>query len=89
MTEVNEQVITPTMHHVNLKTTRLREMIEWYGLVVGAKSNFEWPAGAFLSNDRANHRIALLAIPGLEDDAQKFTHTGIHHMAFEYVHSLI
>ncbi len=84
MTEMNEQVINPAIHHVNLKTTRLREMIEWYGLVVGAKANFEWPAGAFLSNDRANHRIALLAVPGLEDDTQKFTYTGIHHIAFEY-----
>ena len=54
------------------------------GWVVGAKPNFEWPAGAFLSNDRANHRIALLAVPGLEDDPQKFIHTGIHHTAFEY-----
>jgi catechol-2,3-dioxygenase len=26
-----------TFHHVNLKTTRLREMIEWYGTVVGLK----------------------------------------------------
>ena len=22
----------PTLHHVNLKTTRLPEMIDWYGL---------------------------------------------------------
>ena len=27
----------PILHHVTLKTTRLQEMIEWYGVVVGMK----------------------------------------------------
>jgi catechol 2,3-dioxygenase len=75
----SEQVITPTMHHVNLKTTKLQEMIDWYGLVIGAKPNFQNPVLAFITNDNANHRLALLAVPGLHDDPQKFVHTGIHH----------
>jgi catechol 2,3-dioxygenase len=36
------------------------------------------------SNDLASHRIALLAVSGLQDDPQKFVHTGLHHTAFEY-----
>jgi hypothetical protein len=80
----SKAMIKPTMHHVNLKTNRLKEMIEWYALVVGTKVNFQFPGGAFISNDRANHRIALLAVPGLTEDPQKFTHTGLHHTAFEY-----
>jgi catechol 2,3-dioxygenase len=80
----NEKMISPTMHHINLKTTRLNEMIDWYGLVLGAKVNFQFPGGAWISNDRANHRIALLSVPGLQDDPQKFAHTGLHHTAFEY-----
>lgn len=43
MPDETEQLIKPTMHHVNLKTTRLQEMIDWYGLVVGAKPNFQFP----------------------------------------------
>ena len=78
------RVIKPTMHHVNLKTTRLQEMIDWYAVVVGAKVNHQGPGGAWLSNDRANHRIALLAWPGLQEDPEKNVHTGIHHSAFEY-----
>ena len=27
----------PTLHHVDLKTTRLGEMIDWYDTVVGLK----------------------------------------------------
>jgi hypothetical protein len=34
-----------TLHHVNLKTLRLQELIDWYGLVVGAEVNFQFPGG--------------------------------------------
>lgn len=76
------EVISPTLHHVNLKTTRLQEMIDWYGLVVGAEVTHQFPAGAWLSNDRANHRIALLRAPA--DDPLKLEHAGLHHTAYEY-----
>ena len=76
--------IKPTFHHVNLKTTRLQEMIDWYRAVVGAEVIFQDATGAWLSNDAANHRIALLAFPGFVDDPDKDTRTGMHHSAFEY-----
>jgi 2-polyprenyl-6-methoxyphenol hydroxylase-like FAD-dependent oxidoreductase/catechol 2,3-dioxygenase-like lactoylglutathione lyase family enzyme len=77
-------VIHPKFHHFNLKTTRLQEMIDWYGALVGAEVIFQDAVGAWLSNDEANHRIALLAFPGFADDPDKETRTGIHHSAFEY-----
>ncbi len=77
-------VIRPKFHHVNLKTTRLQEMIDWYSTLVGAEVLFQYELGAWLSNDEANHRIALLAFPNFVDDPEKDTHTGMHHSAFEY-----
>jgi catechol 2,3-dioxygenase len=74
----------PTLHHVNLKTTRLQEMIDWYGLVVGTEVTHQFAGGAWLTNDVANHRIALLAPPGLVEDAEKIQHCGLHHTAYEY-----
>ncbi len=79
-----EQVVAPTLHHVNLKTSRLDEMIDWYGLVVGTVVTHKFEGGAWLSNDAANHRIALLANPAWEDDRDKLQHTGLHHTAYEY-----
>jgi hypothetical protein len=61
-------IIKPTLHHVNLKTTRLKEMIDWYGMVLGTTVNLQSNYIAFISNDRTHHRIALLAVPGLRDD---------------------
>jgi len=77
-------VIHPKFHHLNLKTTRLQEMIDWYRTLVGAEVLFQAPDGAWLSNDEANHRIALLAFPVFVDDPEKDTRTGMHHSAFEY-----
>jgi catechol 2,3-dioxygenase len=74
----------PMFHHVNLKTTRLQEMIDFYRALVGAEVIFQDQIGAWLSNDDANHRIALLAFPNFVDDPEKETRTGMHHSAFEY-----
>ena len=86
MSEVSEgkAVIRPTLHHVNLKTRRLQEMIDWYATVVGLTPTFQYPNGAWLTNDAANHRLALVTVPLLSDDPDKLMHTGIHHSAYEY-----
>ena len=74
----------PVLHHVNLKTTRLDEMIQWYGQVVGCEVVFRFEGGAWLTNDAANHRLALLTSSALTDDGAKLEHAGLHHIAFEY-----
>jgi catechol 2,3-dioxygenase len=79
-----ELAIRPTFHHFNLKTTRLQELIDWYSTVVGAQVTFQDSTGAWLTNDGANHRIALLCFPGFVDDPDRETRTGMHHSAFEY-----
>jgi catechol-2,3-dioxygenase len=79
-----DAAIRPSFHHFNLKTTRLQELIEWYATVVGAEVTFQDATGAWLTNDAANHRIALLCFPGFVDDPDRETRTGMHHSAFEY-----
>jgi hypothetical protein len=64
-----------------MKTSRLDEMIEWYGLVLGTQVQFRDEVAAWTSNDEANHRIAFLAMPGLADGPDKIRHNGMHHCA--------
>ncbi len=71
-------------HHNNFFTTRLEEMKAWYATVLGMTPTFEFPMGAWLTNDRANHRIALTAIPHLSEDPDKRNHARLHHQAFEF-----
>jgi len=77
-------MIKPKLHHVTIKTSRLDEMIAWYGQVIGAQVQFRDQVAAWTTNDAANHRIAFLAVPGLSDDTEKVSHNGMHHCAFEY-----
>ena len=80
----NTSIIRPTLHHINLKTKRLQEMIEWYMTVISMRPTYQFPGGAWLTNDEANHRLALLTSPHLSEDPDKLIHTGIHHSAFEH-----
>lgn len=77
-------VYRPVLHHVQIKTTRLQEMKEWYSTVLGAQVQFEFELGAFLFNDAANHRIVLIQTPKLSEIPDKWSRAGLEHTAFEY-----
>ena len=52
-------VIKPALHHVTFKTTRLDEMMAWYGTVLGGTINFKDDHNGWMTNDQANHRFAF------------------------------
>jgi catechol-2,3-dioxygenase len=84
----DENVLSPALHHVNLGTTRLDEMIDWYGKVVGmrvlhraSKPGLE---AVWMTNDAANHRLAMSQRPHLEEDENRIAHPGLRHTAYEF-----
>jgi catechol 2,3-dioxygenase len=78
--------IRPTLHHFGVLTARPEEMMAWYATVLGMTTNFQSTTSgiAFLSNDRAHHRMALIPLPGLTDDPDKRPHAKLQHVAFEH-----
>jgi catechol 2,3-dioxygenase-like lactoylglutathione lyase family enzyme len=68
--------------HVVLRTSRYAEMIEWYKTMLSADVAFSDNLLTFLAYDEEHHRIALLHVPGLED--QDKPSPGVHHVAFTY-----
>jgi catechol-2,3-dioxygenase len=90
-----DAIIRPTLHHFGLTTARLEEMVDWYATVLGMTPNLRSTAalgpeggasvaGVWVTNDRANHRIALVALAGLTADPDRGAHTRLQHVAFEY-----
>lgn len=78
---------TPVFHHVTLRTNRLEEMIAWHSEVTNMTVTFKRDDIAFLSNDAANHRIALAALEPYEDvppGRDRTRQLGLHHIGFEY-----
>jgi catechol 2,3-dioxygenase len=65
-------------------TMHLAEMVAWYELVCGLQPVYYSEQAAWLTNDAANHRIALIAFPGIKAPVDKPHTAGLHHVAFEY-----
>ena len=97
MTQGSESssIIHPTLHHIGLETRNPEKMIDWYAKVVGmvtiCSTSNAWGSKAvmfmsasFLSNDRANNRVAIFSTPELKEDTDKHTHAKLQHVAFEY-----
>ncbi len=83
------------LHHFGITTANLETMVDWYGKVLGMAPNrrsfkalgsqgvSNWRT-VWVSNDQGNQCIAIMALPGLTDDAQRSRHKGLHHVAFQY-----
>ncbi len=68
--------------HAVLRTTRLKEMVQWYKTVLNAQVLYQSDLIAFLTYDEEHHRIALAAFPGLTEKPKRST--GLDHLAFFY-----
>jgi catechol 2,3-dioxygenase len=90
-----KKAIHPTLHHYGLTTANRKTMSEWYATVLGMSVVFQTssPPGknapitasaAWVTNDEANHRIGLIAIPQLTNDARRSSHVRLQHIAYEY-----
>ncbi len=75
--------LRPTkLAHVVRRTTRFAELVRWYCTVLGAEVVHGDATLAFLTYDDEHHRIAIVGIPGL--DEQPAMAAGTDHIAFTY-----
>jgi catechol-2,3-dioxygenase len=68
--------------HAVLRTTRFKEMTDWYRTVLNAKIGYENNFLAFMTYDDEHHRIAIAAFPGV---IERTPHAaGLDHLAYTY-----
>lgn len=68
--------------HAVLRTTRFKEMTEWYRTVLNATIAYENQFLAFMTYDDEHHRIAIAAFPGI---SERQPHSaGLDHLAYTY-----
>jgi catechol 2,3-dioxygenase-like lactoylglutathione lyase family enzyme len=87
LTEVTmQETPTPTpparLAHFVLRTSRYREVVDFYKTLLCAHSVFSNDILTFLTYDEEHHRIAVLHLPGLQN--QQAGVAGVHHVAFTY-----
>ena len=93
-----EVIVHPKLHHYGLITGNLKDMVDWYGKVLGMTVNQHakipsiarlmrqgppFSAFSFVSNDEMDHRIVFFEVPKATLDPDKRHHTGLQHVAFE------
>ena len=75
--------ITPKkFSHTVIRTTRLKEMVDWYKTVLNAEIVREFPHIVFMTYDEEHHRLAFASIPGLVERPKMSA--GHDHLAFTY-----
>jgi catechol 2,3-dioxygenase len=91
---MTSNIIRPTLHHFGLTTANLQGMKDWYAKVLGMTPNHETAApdgtaalppmqASWVTNDGANHRIAIMALAGITADSDRSHHQRLQHVAFE------
>lgn len=68
--------------HFVRRTARLDELVQWYCTVLGAEVVHSDGGLAFLTYDDEHHRVAIVQIPGI--DEQPAMAAGTDHIAFTY-----
>jgi len=76
------RVAPAKLAHFVRRTSRLKEMVAWYRQVLEAECAYSNEMLAFMTYDDEHHRVAFIAIPGLEDPPPNTT--GTDHIAFTY-----
>jgi len=75
--------ITPKkFSHTVIRTTRLKEMVDWYQTVLNAEIVREFPHIVFMTYDEEHHRLVFASIPGLVERPKMSA--GHDHLAFTY-----
>ena len=76
-------IVSPIkLAHVVLRTSRMKELMAWYKLVLNATVAHEGDNIAFLAYDDEHHRVAFINIPNLGSQPDGIV--GMHHIAFTY-----
>ena len=79
----SERRITPKkFSHTVIRTTRLKEMVDWYKTVLNAEIVREFSHVVFMTYDEEHHRLAFASMPGLVERPKMSA--GHDHLAFTY-----
>jgi catechol 2,3-dioxygenase-like lactoylglutathione lyase family enzyme len=68
--------------HIVLRTSRYDEMLAWYQRALRMRVVFGNEALSFLTYDEEHHRLAVVNVPDLAEQAEGVC--GVHHIAFTY-----
>jgi catechol-2,3-dioxygenase len=80
---VETERVRPTkLAHFVIRTSRYKEMVDWYQTLLEAEIVFGDRQASFMSYDDEHHRVAIINMPGLLPGTRAMA--GVDHVAFTY-----
>jgi catechol-2,3-dioxygenase len=77
-----QRVRPEKLAHIVIRTSRYRQMVDWYRNLLEAEVVFGDGMATFMSYDEEHHRVAILNMPGLLPKTRAMA--GVDHVAFTY-----
>lgn len=82
--DTQASIVSPVkLSHFVLATRDMRRLRDWYLTVLQGRVVYEDPILCFITYDDEHHRIAIGALPGVEE-REAGLRVGLHHTAFTY-----
>jgi catechol 2,3-dioxygenase-like lactoylglutathione lyase family enzyme len=78
----SKKIVPAKFAHAVLRTNKFKQMVDWYKTVLQANIVFENQMLAFMTYDDEHHRVAIAALPGIEDRTPRSA--GLDHLAYTY-----
>jgi catechol 2,3-dioxygenase-like lactoylglutathione lyase family enzyme len=78
----SKKIVPAKFAHAVLRTNKFKQMVDWYKTVLQANIVFENQMLAFMTYDDEHHRVAIAALPGIQDRAPRSA--GLDHLAYTY-----
>jgi catechol 2,3-dioxygenase-like lactoylglutathione lyase family enzyme len=70
--------------HVVLRTGNLGKLKNWYLTVLGGKVSYENDMVCFMTYDDEHHRVGIVQMPGISNEAPAVPLPGLEHVSFTY-----
>lgn len=84
---MNTTIRPTTFAHIVYRTYQFDEMLAWYLAVLGGRVQYQNPAIAFVTYDEEHHRVALVNLGMLKEEAEEKVprgRPGVDHVAYGY-----
>jgi catechol-2,3-dioxygenase len=72
------------LSHIVVRTGNVAKLKEWYLTVLSARVSYENDMLCFMTYDDEHHRVGIVQLPGVKNDAQATLSPGLEHVSFTY-----
>jgi catechol-2,3-dioxygenase len=81
----NKGPVSPAkLSHIVVRTGNVARLKKWYLTLLSARVSFENESLCFMTYDEEHHRLGIVQLPGVSNEAAPASTPGLEHVSFTY-----